>query len=584
VNGRRSRPAALLALIAVALALAAAPAAASASTMIVQPDGRILVGGYAYPGFGGFARFGADGRLDPSFGRKGVAVSHALHPIGAIAPGPNGGFYAAASRFGSPFPSPVLAGFLADGRPNPGFGGGGGVSTPTESGQGAEPTALVPTGVFSALAMTSNHCCYKYGPPSFATVEGIAESGEFVGSTSLVGPSPSTLLESGYWLGDMMRRPDGSLIAVGYGPRPGKEANVAGILLTRFPADFSQGYDKSFGAGDGVVVGAAGTAFAVAEDEGKILVGGLSGTQSATTRTAYVTRYVADGELDEGFGDKGGVTLQIPNSIESRVNAVAVAPDGSIFAAGTNRQPRASGSEPVVCNGCEQAFVAKLKPDGAIDPSFGEGGVELLGSAAVPPMSGLNLDLLADGRILVSGSGASPENAMHVVRLLSEGQVDPTFGSDGLATAVPCAGKPAVLRRNGCLPAARAGLTLAHLGSRRPVLRFSLRPSVKWARISGVQLILPKALRLRGEGEEPGAPGVAALSTSHPITPTLHPHSVNLASIGYSRWIKLSLRDGAFRAVKPLAPRRKLRFRVVVKFGEPGRAEGTQTVVLTRRP
>jgi len=71
----------------------ALPHAGGFQSLAVQPDGKILVGGYG----GGFhlVRFRADGSLDTSFGREGVAVESIGAGIRALAVDPQGKIVAA---------------------------------------------------------------------------------------------------------------------------------------------------------------------------------------------------------------------------------------------------------------------------------------------------------------------------------------------------------------------------------------------------------------------------------------------------------------------------------------------------------
>ena len=122
------------------------------------------------------------------------------------------------------------------------------------------------------------------------------------------------------------------------------------------------------------------------------------------------------GELDPSFGAGGKV--QAPFGPEAFGGGVAVQPDGKILAAGT---PEAS----------EGFSVARLLPDGSPDPSWGKGGVVTtpLGKFA----SAFDVAVQPDGKIVVVGEapGAKDED-FAIVRYLSNGKLDPSFGEGGI--------------------------------------------------------------------------------------------------------------------------------------------------------
>ncbi|MBV8712262.1 MAG: hypothetical protein JOY56_10820 [Solirubrobacterales bacterium] len=78
------------------------------------------------------------------------------------------------------------------------------------------------------------------------------------------------------------------------------------------------------------------------------------------------------------------------------------------------------------------ATVARFLPSGALDTSFGSGGVA---QTAISGSAELGLD--GSGKILVeSGTGSTSNTLAFVVeRLNPNGQPDPTFGSNGVASA-----------------------------------------------------------------------------------------------------------------------------------------------------
>jgi uncharacterized delta-60 repeat protein len=123
------------------------------------------------------------------------------------------------------------------------------------------------------------------------------------------------------------------------------------------------------------------------------------------------------GELDPSFGIGGKV--QAPFGPESYAGGVAVQPDGKILVAGTPEE--------------SQGFsVARLLPNGSLDPSWGEGGVVTtpLGKFA----SAFDVAVQSDGKVIAVGEapGAEEKEDFAIVRYLSNGELDPSFGEGGI--------------------------------------------------------------------------------------------------------------------------------------------------------
>src|SRR3954463_9438742 len=159
-----------------------------------------------------------------------------------------------------------------------------------------------------------------------------------------------------------------------------------------------------FGTDDESAYGAA------LQPDGKIVMAGDSRLQPA------VVRLKANGALDTSF-DGDGRKLFSWGPI-GRVTAVVVAPNGKILLGGF------SGPE----GGNIQ--VARLNANGALDPTFGAGGIAAVDFGDTE--YGEALARQADGRILVAGRSL-PTGAV-VARLRATGVLDPDFGSGGRVT------------------------------------------------------------------------------------------------------------------------------------------------------
>ncbi len=179
--------------------------------------------------------------------------------------------------------------------------------------------------------------------------------------------------------------------------------------------------DPSFGLGGWVHSDFGGKeqggTVAVQED-GKLLVGG----RIALTTASYdfmLVRYLANGQLDTGFGNGGLLTWDFGSDLEN-LEFVRQLPDGHIFAGGF------SGPNPNT-NG----VLLKLLPDGTMDPDFGVNGVVTYkaGKSTGPVAAAVQ----ADGKLVVTGVCVvdSVDIDWNVARFLPNGNLDTSFNHIG---------------------------------------------------------------------------------------------------------------------------------------------------------
>ncbi len=182
--------------------------------------------------------------------------------------------------------------------------------------------------------------------------------------------------------------------------------------------------DRTFGdAGRRVLVqdGADRAAAVAIAPDGKIVVVGDGGPDTAMT----VTRLEPDGDVDRSFGEDGTHRVDL-GGVETG-NAVAVAPDGSLVAAGATT---------VGAN----VLVLRLTRTGAPDTAFGPGGVRIVDYGGADVAHAVVLQ--RDGRILLAGGGGSAR-ALLVTRLDPDGTPDMSFDGDGTAGIDLSAGEDA---------------------------------------------------------------------------------------------------------------------------------------------
>jgi uncharacterized delta-60 repeat protein len=184
--------------------------------------------------------------------------------------------------------------------------------------------------------------------------------------------------------------------------------------------------DRSFG-GDGrvrtVLAGGAATVAGVAvTDKGRILVAATAGK-----RRALVLRYLPDGRLDRSFA-AGGMAVLSPAE-DVALNDMVVDGAGRVVLGGS------LGSR-----GAKDAALWRFLPSGVLDSGFGSGGTARvdLGGAEGEEVRGLAAQ--ADGRPVAAVDIMEPRpfhrNDLAVVRLLPGGDLDSSFGEQGVTRVV----------------------------------------------------------------------------------------------------------------------------------------------------
>lgn len=204
----------------------------------------------------------------------------------------------------------------------------------------------------------------------------------------------------------MVIQPDGKIVLVGYTNNP------ATFVITRFTASGTP--DPSFGlAGvQRIGVGLAAAAFAVAiQGDGKLVVAGTSLVSAAELDFALV-RLNTNGSPDLSFDGDGKVTTNF-GSIDS-ASSVAITSDGAILVGGASAN-----------NGA--VFARYAAKDGALDPSFGNGGKLLLQVTGNDKVRAL----LSSNQGITAALCDENENDGLVLRLTPDGKLDTSVNGNG---------------------------------------------------------------------------------------------------------------------------------------------------------
>jgi uncharacterized delta-60 repeat protein len=288
--------------------------AAVPSSVVIQPDGKIVVAGGAFPLFtflGNFevVRYNPNGSLDTSFGSGGIVTT--TFPEGsyafAVALQPDGKIIAGGTVFVDFNPGDMsdtdfaLARYNADGSLDTTFGTGGTVST------------------------------------------------DFFGNED---DAFSVLIQ-----------PDGKIVAVGSANDPASFYDFAAV---RYLANGA--VDSTFGTGGKVSTDFGDQNFdqarsAALQTDGKIVAAGFAISQNGLTQNFAVARYTSNGVLDTTFSRDGKTQIDFGDCCQS-ANRVLLQSDGKIITVGyANTEDSDS-----------DFLLARLSPRGSLDTTFGIGG------------------------------------------------------------------------------------------------------------------------------------------------------------------------------------------------------------------
>jgi uncharacterized delta-60 repeat protein len=397
-----------------------------ANSVFIQPDGKIVVGGFVILEFGTnnfksvflLVRLNPNGSFDSSFGTGGVVTTqfdNNLHGvINSLALQADGKIVAAGyTYFSSALPQSIAVNrYNADGSLDNSFDADGKLLINVNAvGNRANAVAIQPDGkivVGGSLRETTTSVT------DFVLVrlnaDGSPDNG-FDGDGKLItkfGTTSSTIAA-------LSLQTDGKIVAAG-----NSNAGVArDVALARYNPDGSP--DNSFDL-DGVLTTNIGDDFAFdveLQADGKIVVAGQTLIGATPSIDFLSIRYNADGSLDNSFDGDGKVTTHIAPG-QDRASAVLIQPDGKIVLAGHNSDIPDS-----------DIALARYLPNGTLDASFSGDGIaviELANSADII----IDTALQADGKIVAVGySFGGLNQELTLARYNADGTLDAAFGNQG---------------------------------------------------------------------------------------------------------------------------------------------------------
>jgi uncharacterized delta-60 repeat protein len=220
--------------------------------------------------------------------------------------------------------------------------------------------------------------------------------------------------------GEFALQKDGKLVV--------NERTSGHSVLARYTARGT--LDRSFGHGGQVRTDLGGKL--IIQDDGKIVT---ASTNIAGGKFDFrLARFNTDGTVDSSFGNRGKIVFGFGANSGALLAAVAIQPDGKIVATGEA--------------GFADFAVARVTPEGALDPSFGDGGKVLTDFTRASNCSGCPnsrdsanaLAIQRDGKIVLVGSSDArgdtdiSDHSIYdfaLARYNDNGSLDSSFGRGG---------------------------------------------------------------------------------------------------------------------------------------------------------
>ncbi len=427
-----------------------------ANAVALQADGKLLVAGTTYTNndFSGedfaLARYNPDGSLDTTFGVKGKVTTDfpgLAAEISAILVQPDGKIVVA----GGAFPLFVflgdfeLARYNSNGSLDTAFGNGGIVTT-SFPGQGSYAFALALQTDGKILAAGTDFVNFSSDDSSNTDFALARYNPNGTPDLTFGGGGQITTDFDGFNddAFSVLLQPDGKIVAVGSAKNP---TNFYDFAAARYLANGS--IDPTFGSAGKVRTDFGDHNFdqarsAVLQPDGKIVAAGFAISQNGGVQNFAIARYGSNGVLDATFSGDGMTQIDFGSCCQSAYS-VLLQGDGKIIAVG---YPNTESSD-------SDFLLARLNTNGALDTTFGTGGEvrtsfgDLNGGANAAALQ-------PDGKIIAVGFQATATNKFAEFALaryldasstlaLTSAVSRKTHGSAGaFDIALPLAGEPGV--------------------------------------------------------------------------------------------------------------------------------------------
>jgi uncharacterized delta-60 repeat protein len=162
-----------------------------------------------------------------------------------------------------------------------------------------------------------------------------------------------------------------------------------------------------------------------------LVLGATAGTPGPVQRYIRAFRLLANGALDASFSGDGVATIPVFTSPDRRITRIHAQADRKILISTVESDPAAGG---------QGIWITRLNEDGTTDMSFAVNGIFRYSPPPPYPSSGWrfvnDLATQSDGRIVVALRlyPGTPGNVGAVMRLTTSGALDTSFGSGGMTT------------------------------------------------------------------------------------------------------------------------------------------------------
>ena len=345
-----------------------------ANAVAVQSDGKLVVVGQTYKNNDystedfAVARYNTDGTLDTTFGRGGKVRTDfpglAAVPSSVVIQ-PDGKIVVA----GGAFPLFTFLGDFKVVRYNPNgsldrsFGSGGIVTTTFPEGSYAFDVALQPDGKIIAAGTVF----VDFNPGDISDTDFALARYNSDGSLDTTFGNGGTVMTDYFGFEDdvfsVLIQPDGKIVAVGSANNP---ATFYDFAAARYLSNGA--IDTTFGVSGKVSTDFGDQNFdrarsAALQSDGKIVAAGFAISQNGVVQNFAVARYTSSGILDTTFSGDGKTQIDFGNCCQSAMK-VLLQSDGKIITVGGSN---GESSE-------DDFLLARLSPRGSLDATFGVGG------------------------------------------------------------------------------------------------------------------------------------------------------------------------------------------------------------------
>ncbi len=294
----------------------------------IQPDGKIVVCGTANLNQFAVVRYNTNGSLDNSFGTGGMVVmnvSPGSEGATSVKVQPDGKILVAGYATLSGTDDFALVRFNTNGTLDNTFGTVGIVTTAIgNAGESVSALALQPDGKIIAAGHMNNISAPRRFVVARYTTTGVLDAS--FGASGTATAAPTTGHNYAFAVG---LQPDGKIVL------GGRSYNTANYDFSIVRFDATGLLDNTFGTGGTAVtpVGAADMGAAlVIQANGKIVVAGYANNGSNTDFA--LVRYLPGGTLDNAFGTNGIVTHSVGAGMDE-IRAASLQTDGKLVIAGT---------------------------------------------------------------------------------------------------------------------------------------------------------------------------------------------------------------------------------------------------------